>query len=360
MNVCVYAICKNESAFARRWAAAMAEADEIVVLDTGSTDDTVALLRAAGVRVEQATIDPWRFDAARNRALALTPEDADICVCTDLDETFQPGWRARLEAAWLPGTTRASCRYVWSFLPDGREGHVFWRDQIHSRRGYHWTHPVHEVLTWEGPGPEKRVAVEGMQLEHRPDSAKSRAQYLPLLELSVQEDPEDDRNMHYLGREYMFYGRWEQAIATLERHLALPRATWADERCASMRFIARCLTQLGRDDEAEGWLLRAAAQAPHLREPWVELAQRLYRRKDWEGVAWSAGRALAITQRPRTYITESSAWGALPWDLRALGLYYAGRKAEALPCAQAALALEPADPRLARNAELIAAAVAEG
>ena len=54
------------------------------------------------------------------------------------------------------------------------------------------------------PGPT--VTVEGMQLDHHPDPSKSRGQYLPLLELSVQEDSEDDRNVHYLGREYMYRG----------------------------------------------------------------------------------------------------------------------------------------------------------
>ena len=80
---------------------------------------------------------------------------------------------------------------------------------------------------------------EGVQLDHHPDPHKSRAQYLPLLELSVAEAPEDDRNTHYLGREYLFYGRWDDCIRTLERHLSLPTAVWADERCASMRFLAR-------------------------------------------------------------------------------------------------------------------------
>ena len=128
-KVCVYAICKNESQFVERWMASMGEADAVVVLDTGSTDDTAESLRAAGARVTVERFDPWRFDTARNRSLDLVPEDADICVCTDLDEVLHPGWRALLEAAWVPGTTRATYRYTWNFLPDGREGHVFWYRQ---------------------------------------------------------------------------------------------------------------------------------------------------------------------------------------------------------------------------------------
>ena len=44
-KICVYAICKNESQFVDRWYESMKEADEIVVVDTGSTDDTVEKLK---------------------------------------------------------------------------------------------------------------------------------------------------------------------------------------------------------------------------------------------------------------------------------------------------------------------------
>ena len=47
MNVVVYAICKNEAQFVDRWMDSMGEADQVVVLDTGSEDDTVERLRAA-------------------------------------------------------------------------------------------------------------------------------------------------------------------------------------------------------------------------------------------------------------------------------------------------------------------------
>ena len=210
MKIVVYAICKNEAQFVSRWMKSMSEADQIVVLDTGSTDSTVEQLRALGAQVTVETIRPWRFDVARNRSLELVDPDADICVCTDLDEVFHPGWRNALEAAWVPGTTQATYRYTWSFRPDGGEGVVFWYEKIHARHGYRWVHPVHEVLEWVGPGqPGLKVPAEGIQLDHHPDPEKSRAQYLPLLELAVAETPQDDRSVHYLGREYLFRGRWD-------------------------------------------------------------------------------------------------------------------------------------------------------
>ena len=354
MKVCVYAICKNEAQFVRRWMDSMGEADQIVVLDTGSTDQTAELLRERGAQVTREEITPWRFDTARNRSLELVPQDTDICVCTDLDEVFHPGWRKVLEAAWRPGTGQARYRYTWSFNPDGSEGVVFWYEKIHARRGYRWVHPVHEVLEWVGEGePGPFVRVEGVQLDHHPDPNKSRAQYLELLELSVREAPQDDRNLHYLGREYLFRGRWEECIRTLKAHLALPSATWRDERAASMRYLGCAYEQLGEMGEAESWYLRAIAEAPHLREPWVDLAMLCYRREDWEGVRWLTGRALAIEKRPETYICQAQAWGSLPWDLRALALYHTGERVQALAAARKALELEPGKSRLRDNVRLM-------
>lgn len=349
-KICVYAICKNEEQFARRWMQSMSEADEVVVLDTGSTDATVDILRKLGARVTVEEIHPWRFDVARNRSLELVGQDVDICVCTDLDEVFRPGWRSALEQAWEEGTYRLSYRYTWSFGADGAEGCVFWIEKAHSRRGWRWSHPVHEVLEWTGEGrtPTARPA-PGVQLDHHPDPEKSRGQYLELLELSVQEAPEDDRNMHYLGREYLFRRRWDDCIRTLNRHLSLPTARWADERAASMRYIARAYLQKGEWERAVDWYLRAVAEAPHLREGYVELAHLLYEREEWDGVVWLTGRALAISNRPGTYISEASAWGSLPWDLRAMAFYHTGRIEQALEAARQAAQLEPNDLRLTGN-----------
>ena len=354
LKVVVYAICKNESQFVDRWMDSMGEADQVVVLDTGSTDDTVEKLRARGAEVSVEQIQPWRFDTARNRSLELVPLDAEICVCTDLDEVFHPGWRACLEEAWVPGAGQATYRYTWSFNPDGSEGVVFWYEKIHARRGYRWTHPVHEVLRWVGEGkPGPMVVADGMQLDHHPDPSKSRGQYLPLLELSVAEDPEDDRNAHYLGREYLFHGRWDDCIAALKRHLAMPRAVWRDERAASMRYIARAYARKGEGKLARDWYLRAVAEAPHLREPYMDLAMLLYEQEQWEGVLYFTGCALEIRARPRTYICEAAPWGSLPHDLRSIAFYRTGRKAEALEEARLALSLEPENERLRGNVALL-------
>ena len=211
-KVCVYAITKNEEKFVNRWFNSMKEADEIYVLDTGSTDNTVNLLKSLGVNVTVKEIHPWRFDVARNESLELVPKDTDICVCTDLDEVFESGWRKELEKLWEPNA-RIRYNYNWSFDKYNKPAVNFYIEKIHSRDNYEWVHPVHEVL--KTSIKEKIITTNNITLNHYPDSTKSRSSYLPLLELSVQEDPNDDRNMHYLGREYMYYKQYQKCIDKL-------------------------------------------------------------------------------------------------------------------------------------------------
>ena len=353
VKIVVYAICKNEEKFVLRWMASMSEADQIVVLDTGSTDNTVQLLRELGADVTQEVISPWRFDTARNRSLELVPEDTDICVCTDLDEMFIPGWRVQLEKAWIPGTTQCKYHYVWSTRDDG-DGITFWNEKIHSREGWKWRHPVHEALEWFGESPRGGdVYANEICLRHYPDLNKSRGQYLPLLELAVDEDPNDDRSMHYLGREYMYYGRWDDCIQTLRRHLSLPSANWSDERCASMRYIARSFLEKGDIASAKDWYLKAVAEAPHLREPYVDLAALLYKLEEWDGVIYITGCALQIEEKSKFYICEESAWGSYPHDIRSIALYQVGRTEEALESAFRALEMEPGSTRLQENVKIL-------
>ena len=350
MKITVYAISKNEEKFAARWVESMAEADHICVLDTGSTDGTVEILADLGVIVRREEIDPWRFDVARNRSMELIPEDTDICVCTDLDEVFRPGWRAALERAWRPGTAQLRYSYIWSFDEHGRPGTEFLQEKIHAPGVFRWVHPVHEVLErTDGAASWPVAEVPEIVLEHHPDHGKSRGGYLRLLELSVRERPNDDRNAHYLGREYMFHRRWDEAIAQLQRHLTLPTATWAAERSASMRFISRCYLAKGDQPEAMRWALRAVAEAPELRESWVQAEEAAYAGEDWPAAAFFGGKAVAVTKKSGCYINEERAWGAYPWDAMAYALYRLGDLEGAAAATERALELEPGNERLRDN-----------
>lgn len=350
-KICVYAICLNEEKFVEHWMNSMKEADKVVVLDTGSTDGTKEKLEKMGAIVKTEVIRPWRFDVARNHSLELVPDDTDICVCTDLDEVFEPGWREKLEKAWQLDTTRARYNYNWSFDSYGKPAVNFYIEKIHKKNGYQWTHPVHEVLKYDGN--ETFITIDDITVNHYPDQKKSRSSYLPLLELSVKEDPEDDRNMHYLGREYMFYQKWNEAIDTLETHLRLKSATWKDERCASMRFIARCYTNLNRPIEAEMWLQKAILEAPYLRDPFVELGLLYYQEQKYDRAIQALHQALQIEKNQKSYINESFCYDGTIEDILSICYFEMGILEESYRYVVMANKMKPSEERILKNKELI-------
>lgn len=352
-KVAVYAICKNEEQFVERWVESMSEADVIVVSDTGSTDKTVQKLKEKGVMVYTDITSPWRFDYARNKSLDHVPEEIDICVCTDLDEIFEKGWREALEDAWNYDTKMAKYLYNWSLKEDGTPDIQFNYFKAHARHGYRWVYPVHECLRYTGTDIEKVVFVEGMVLNHYPDRSKSRGSYLNLLEMGVEEEPEDDRMRYYLGREYMYNGNWDKCIATLRAYLGLKKAVWAEERCAAMRHIAKAYYKKGDYSRAYSWYYKAISECSHMREPYVECAKMAYELKNWPVVLFMTKQALEIKNKSAVYINMGYCWDYTVDDLAAIASYWLGMYEIAKWHAEAALSYAPDDIRLQRNSELI-------
>ncbi len=352
-KICVYAICKNELQFVDRWMDSMSEGDVIVVTDTGSDDGTVERLRARGAIVYVEEVKPWRFDVARNFSLEHVPEDSDICVCTDLDETFNKGWRECIERAWTPDTKMGRYLYNWSFKANGEPDVQFNYFKVHARKAAIWKNPVHEYLHYIGEQPSETVYIEGLVLNHYPDHTKSRGSYLQLLELAVAENPEDDRSMYYLGREYMYNSQWNKCIETQKKYLYLPSATWNEERCAAMRWMAKSYYKLGDIKSAYSWYYRAIAEAPHMRDAFIEFAKMGYELADWPTVFYMTEEALKIKNKSATYVNMGYSWDYTPNDLAAISCYRLGIYERSLFHAKAAIELAPDDKRLIKNMHFI-------
>ena len=351
-KVIVYAICKNEEKYVDKWYDSVKEADKIFVLDTGSTDNTIRKLKEKDkVVVKEEKIIPWRFDIARNKSLDMVDKNSDICVCIDLDEVLIKGWRKLLEKHWKEDTTRCMYTYNWSLDKNDKPIISFYYEKIHSRYGYKWIYPVHEILTCDGK--ENKIIIEDLIVNHYPDITKSRSSYLPLLELSVKEEPNNDRNMHYLGREYMYYGKYNKAIDTLIKHLKLDSATWKDERAASMRFIGRCYTNLNRYEEAILWYKKAIKEAPYLRDGYIEIAMLYNLLDDYNKVIYYTNKALKINKKEKTYINEVFSYNSTAYDLRSIAYYYLGKYKASLKNIKKAITMEPNNERFISNKKII-------
>lgn len=347
-KTCVYAISKNEEKFVERWYNSIKNSDYICVLDTGSTDNTVKKLKELGVRVETKIINPWRFDTARNESLKLIPEDCDICICLDLDEVLCDNWKDELLKIWNKDITRVNYIYNWKLDENNKPLVSFYANKVHANKKYKWINAVHEILEYTGK-EEQYATSDKLVINHYPDENKSRSSYLKLLELSVKEDPNNDRNMHYLGREYMYYKKWNKAIDTLIKHLNLKSSTWKDERCASMRFISRCYINLKRYDEANMWLDKAIEEAPYLRDGYVEKMFLLYNLNNYSEAIKYGLLALDIKSHEMSYINEIFSWDESIYDVLSICYYYCNDITSAINYANIALSINPNNQRIINN-----------
>lgn len=343
MKIAVVTISLNEKKFVKPWYESAKDADYLLIADTGSTDGMIEEAKKYGINVVSISIKPWRFDDARNAALALIPDDMDFVIHLDMDEVLVKGWRKHLEAV-KPETTRPRYQYTWNWKDEAETmpSLQYGGDKIVRRHGYRWKHPVHEVMV-----ADRITEVQewiDLEIHHHPDNTKSRSSYFPLLQQSVIEDPHDDRNAFYFARELFFYNQHKQSADEFKRHLSLPRAVWAPERAASMRYLAKL-----EPENRVSWLTQAVAQAPGRREPLVELAQHYYALSDWENCYKYAKEAVEIKEKPLDYLCEDFAWSDLPWDLLALSAYHLGKKLEAVEYGKKALKYAPDNERLAQN-----------
>lgn len=343
MKIAIYAIAKNEEKHVLRFLSAASDADLILIADTGSTDNTVSIARDWGATVAHVDITPWRFDRARQAALELLPDDIDVCISVDLDEVMLPGWRKAVEAAWTAGTTRLTYRF------DFGQGLIYDCTKAHARHGYEWKWPCHEYIAPMAGVLETMAKTEAVLTVHEPDCTKSRGQYLDLLAVGVAEAPDDARMAFYYGRELYYRQEWPKAIDELMRYLALPDAIYTHERAYAMGAIARAHKACANLYECQAWLRRACAEAPWIRDPWVNLAQAAYDWRDWEECFYAAHKAVKITERQYFYTSDPVAWTDKPHDLLALAAYNLNLRELAAYHGRKALELNPKDTRLAKN-----------
>jgi glycosyltransferase involved in cell wall biosynthesis len=354
----IVVIARNEAhtlgRLARSLADFMGRGGEVLVLDTGSGDDTRRVARRFGCRVEEAGA---RFDGA------LSPEQAAA-----IEETFaragegplvRPGERlfhfgqARQHAGQLAANdfvlqldasdevlaldvaavdARLASERVGLFDYDLRLGEVTVTvARAYDRRLFHWEGRVHEALHGHAVGeasPASRIRWPDQEIliRHHKDEGKPR-NYLAGLALDAIAHPQQPRWKHYLGRELYYHGRHRSAIAVLEEHASM-REAWSAERSQSLCFIGECREALEELDAAREAYARAADVDPTRREPWLRLAAFGARRGDFAAGAGHAARALTIPRTSR-YAELDANYTWVPHAILYWCLLWLGRRDEA-------------------------------
>ena len=340
MKIAIYTICKNEEDYVQRWYESSKDANYHILTDTGSTDNTVELARSLGITVHQIALNPFRFDDARNASLLLVPDDVDYCIALDVDEVLAPGWREALNEAFIDGIDRPTYRRIEAFDEAGNPVTEFDGFKVHRRFGVRWNYPIHEVPQWYGKDEEIKKRIDGFEIHHHQNKKTSRAQYLPLLEMAVKENP-DARNLYYLGREQSYYKQYAEATETLKKYLE--KSIFPQEKAAACRI-------LGKTDpkNAEEWFIRGTEEY-QCRESILALANYYYLEKQWDECNLVAKQALLFTTKPMEFLAEGWAWTHMADDLVAVSAWQLGNYKEALEHGLKALAISPDDERLQSN-----------
>lgn len=187
--------------------------DEVIITDTGSTDNTAALAESFGWRVNHA---PWtnHFAEARNANLA---ECTTRWYCwMDADDTIE-------NIAYLPNLAK-TCEgkvgavifpYWYALNGAGKPTTIITRERLIDLTSTQWTwkNRVHETLV---PAVEVPVLLEQSCVwVHRPspDRPESAKRNLDLLLLDLKENTADDSVYFYLGAQYLALKDYPQAIA---------------------------------------------------------------------------------------------------------------------------------------------------
>lgn len=215
MNVTLYAIAKNEEKNIERFIENSKKFSHTVVVDTGSTDNTVQLLRDAGIEVYEhpQTRDEFDFSVARNQALSYVKTDWAFSL--DFNEDVSDFFSENLDFVANELTCFKHLRF-----DDNGEGEPQQSNEVHVRfhriKNYRWENAVHEmpvfVSTEEFP---EEIAVD-TTIKITKKINKSISKELFYFDICEREYKKDPTNWYYIWFIFNHYFKTQNTIKALE------------------------------------------------------------------------------------------------------------------------------------------------
>jgi tetratricopeptide (TPR) repeat protein len=232
-------IVKNEAPFLAGCLDSIKDVvDEIVIVDTGSTDGSVEIARSYGALVHEHA---WTGDFAEARNEGLERATCEWILYIDADERLAPIGRPALEAI-LRDAPEAGFRIL--LRPDQhstpyREYRV-WRNDPRIR----FEGVIHEkiVPAIERAGAEdgRAIGVADLLLEHlgyEGDQTHKHRRNLPLLRRQIEAEPYNLFNLHHLFRVLDGLGEHAEAEQVLERAVGLVRQSPGSDPLGSLAMV---------------------------------------------------------------------------------------------------------------------------
>ena len=384
-SVCL--IARNEALNLWRLHKSLAEFQsregEVILVDTGSTDDTPTVARGLGFKVfevgekfifeipenlakninnqfvapgEEPIVKGgdklFDYSAARNYSTRMASND--IVSCPDCDEQYSTLNIDAIERAIDQGFQQFEFHFIFSHYPNGQPAVQFRQCKCYDRRKMHWQGIVHEVLV--GAANRTYLPPEVLLLEHFQAPQTHRSRYLAGLSLDCYLNQDNDRNAHYLGRELLWNGRPKSAIRELTRHVAMNR--WAQERGQSLIFIGDAWMNLGDEEKAlESWHRAILADGTR-REPWLRIADHFWKKNDPQKTACYAMAALEIPPND-CYCNIGAHYTFEPHERLYWALWWMGQRERSKEHWQKAFNYFPTNPKFISDRQFYEAAPLE-
>ena len=241
-------IVKNEAGVLERCLADAKDiADEIILVDTGSTDETVDIARRF---TDQIYDFPWIDDFAAARNFSFSKASMDYCMWLDADDRILPQDQEallKLKEELDPATDVVMMRYHASVNSTGKPLFTYYRERIvRNRAGFVWAGAVHEAIT-----PRGRIVYSDIAITHDKVGQGDPDRNLRIYERQLAQGVALDlRGQFYYGRELYYHARYQDAIRVLEGFLTDPHG-YLENQIEACRVLGWCYRAL---DDREGAL----------------------------------------------------------------------------------------------------------
>lgn len=257
-------IVRNEEAVLARCLKSVSDiVDEIIVLDTGSTDNTMEIAKSFGAKIYQK---PWTDNFGEARNASFDKATMEYVLWLDADDVIDEENRAAFSA--LKETLDLSVdvvmmRYHVAFDANSQPTYTFFRERLLRRAfGFRWEGRVHEAIVVAGHVIQSQIAIR-----HEKKGPGVPGRNLRIYEKMIAEgEVLEPRHRYYYARELYANGRMEEAIALLRQCVDDP-CGWVENRIGACRDLAACLVSVDMDDEA----LKVLTASFLLGEPHAEI-----------------------------------------------------------------------------------------
>lgn len=249
-------IVKNEEELLPRCLESIKGVDEIIVCDTGSTDNTVEVAKKYTDKV--FTDYEWQdhFAAARNHAKSKTA--CDWILSIDADEYLHSFEELRM-AVDTAETMKVYAVDVILEAESNKQHHFFPR-LFKNHPVVWWEGAAHNHLTVRGEPLGNVIITYGWSPAHEKDPNRT----LRILEKVTTQRDDAVREMFYLGREYFYRLDYIKCIDILTKYTE--KSKFLGEKADAYLIMGRCYWQTQQGDLARHMAAQALIINPHFKE----------------------------------------------------------------------------------------------